>query len=57
MDQSLLPQAQQVAEDTEDKKPYEKPAVIFERPLEALAAACTPTPPGKAGPNCTTAFS
>lgn len=57
MDQSLLPQAQQVAEDTEDKKPYEKPAVIFERPLEALAAACTPTPPGKATLSCTTTFS
>lgn len=57
MDQSLLPQAQQVAEDTKDKKPYEKPAVIFERPLETLAAACTPTPPGKATLSCTTTFS
>ena len=56
MDQSQLAEAQQNAEEVQ-KKPYEKPAVIFERPLEALAAACTPTPPGKATLSCTTTFS
>ncbi|HEY6041466.1 MAG TPA: hypothetical protein VIX58_04985 [Anaerolineae bacterium] len=56
MDQSQLAEAQQNAEEAQ-KKPYEKPAVIFERPLEALAAVCTPTPPGKAPLNCATAFS
>ena len=47
------PEATQVP--TDPKKPYEKPAVVFERPLETLAAACTPVPPGKySGPSgCT----
>jgi hypothetical protein len=57
MDQSQLAEARQNAEEAQEKKPYEKPAVIFERPLEALAAACTPTPPGKATLSCTTTFS
>jgi hypothetical protein len=30
------------------KRPYERPAILFREPLEAVAAACTPTPPGKA---------
>jgi len=32
------------------RKPYEKPRVLYREPLEAVAAACTPTPPGKSGP-------
>ncbi len=61
MDQSRLtnypePRAE---EGTEEKKPYEKPAVVFERPLEALAAVCDPGVGGKAlgQIGCTTAFS
>ena len=30
------------------KRPYVKPAILFREPLEAVAAACTPQPPGKA---------
>ena len=26
---------------------YEKPRIIFREPLEVVAAACTPSPPGK----------
>ena len=37
------------------KKKYNKPGVVYQAPLEALAATCTPTPPGKAsaGAGCT----
>ncbi len=28
--------------------PYVKPRILFREPLEAVAAACTPRPPGKA---------
>jgi len=37
------------------KKKYEKPAVTFSAPLEAMAASCLPDPPGKAsaGAGCT----
>ena len=27
---------------------YEAPRILFREPLEGVAAACTPTPPGKA---------
>jgi len=45
-----------------EKKPYEKPAILYRAPLEALAAACPPggTPSGKNAigqPGCTTTFS
>lgn len=30
------------------RRPYERPAILFREPLEAVAAACTPQPPGKA---------
>ena len=42
------------------KKAYEPPAVIYRAPLEAMAAVCTPAPPGKAFPGvggCTSQFS
>jgi len=29
------------------RKHYEKPRIIFREPLEVVAAACTPAPPGK----------
>lgn len=40
------------------KKPYEKPAILYRAPLEALAAACPP-PNGKSSgqPGCSTTFS
>ncbi len=40
------------------KKKYVKPSVIYQAPLEAMAATCT-TFPGKAGPatGCGLAFS
>jgi len=46
-----------------EKKPYEKPAILYRAPLEALAGACPPaTPPGSGGkrsgqPGCNTIFS
>ena len=30
------------------KKDYSKPEIVYKQPLEAMAAACTPVPPGKA---------
>jgi hypothetical protein len=41
------------------KKPYERPQIIYRAPLEAMAAVCTPTPPGKAigTAGCTVQFS
>lgn len=36
------------AQPSRSKRPYERPAILFREPLEAVAAACTPTPPGKA---------
>ncbi len=29
------------------KKPYEKPQIIYHKPLEAMAILCIPAPPGK----------
>ena len=29
------------------RKDYEKPRITFREPLEVVAAACTPSPPGK----------
>ena len=39
------------------KRTYEKPAIIYEQKLEAVAAACTPFPLGKAPGVCFLAFS
>jgi hypothetical protein len=39
------------------RKPYERPMIIYRQPLEARAAVCTPHPPGKADATCMTAFS
>lgn len=34
-----------------DKKPYERPRILLREPLESVAVACVPSPPGKtAGP-------
>jgi len=37
-----------VEEQPSARRPYERPAILFREPLEAVAAACTPQPPGKA---------
>lgn len=35
------------------KKPYRRPEILYREKLEAMAALCVPTPPGKANPgNC-----
>lgn len=39
------------------KKPYEKPAFLYQAPLEAMANVCFPHPPGKARTLCSTVFS
>ena len=36
------------------KKPYDRPEIILERLLEALASSCLPQPPGKTVLPCTT---
>jgi hypothetical protein len=43
MDKSELTQSV-----TPGKKPYAKPQVVYQQPLEAMASVCTPSPPGKA---------
>ena len=47
------------------KRPYEKPAIIYRSPLEAMALICEPAPagkdavgvPGPTGVDCTVALS
>ncbi len=41
------------------KKVYERPQILYRAPLEAMAAVCTPAPPGKGlgDGNCTVQFS
>lgn len=41
------------------RKAYERPQIIYRAPLEAMAAICSPAPPGKAlgDGNCTVQFS
>jgi hypothetical protein len=34
------------------KRAYTPPGIIYREPLEAAAAACVPTPPGKAEGQC-----
>jgi hypothetical protein len=41
----------------EGKRAYEKPAFLYQAPLEAMAAVCTPRPPGKGPGVCSTLFS
>lgn len=38
-------------EQTSSKKPYEKPQIIHDAPLEAMAVVCDPFAGGK-GPEC-----
>lgn len=33
--------------DAGQSPPYEAPRILFREPLEGVAAACTPSPPGK----------
>ncbi len=48
---------------TVTKKPYEKPAIVYRAPLEALAAVCPPPSQGGTGknsigqPGCNSTFS
>ncbi len=35
-----------------EKKRYEPPRILSREPLEAMAAVCTPAPPGKGGGIC-----
>ena len=43
-----------VAREIAPKKAYEKPQIVYRAPLEAMAAVCTPQPPGKADLSCGT---
>ena len=36
----------------EPKKPYQSPQLVSQHVMEAVAASCVPTPPGKAGGSC-----
>jgi len=38
------------------RKPYEKPAILYREPLEAVASSCT-TSPGKSSPAESCSFS
>jgi len=40
-----------------EQRCYEAPRVLFREPLEGVAAACTPEPPGKAEGVCSQGFS
>jgi hypothetical protein len=33
-----------------DRRPYERPRILFREPLEAMAAVCAPAPPAKGNP-------
>lgn len=48
---------QETKQEQVPSKKYEKPEIIYRAPLEAMAAVCTPTPPGKASPSCGVQFS
>jgi hypothetical protein len=41
-----------VRKNGEPKKPYQSPRLVSQSVMEAVAASCTPTPPGKAGGSC-----
>ena len=43
---------QQVRKNGEPKKPYQSPRLVSQSVMEAVAASCTPTPPGKASGPC-----
>lgn len=40
-----------------ERKPYEKPMIVYRQPLEARASVCSPQPPGKSDATCTSGFS
>ncbi|GEM_PF-1934731 len=40
-----------------DRKPYEKPMIVYRQPLEARASICNPGAGGKSDASCTVAFS
>ncbi|RMG54351.1 MAG: hypothetical protein D6723_05225, partial [Acidobacteria bacterium] len=40
-----------------DRKPYEKPMIVYRQPLEARASICNPGAGGKSDATCTVAFS
>lgn len=42
-----------VRKNGEPKKPYQSPRLVSQQVMEAVAASCVPTPPGKAGGICT----
>lgn len=39
------------------RRRWEKPRILFREPLEAVAAACLPSPPGKSAGVCAIASS
>jgi hypothetical protein len=41
------------------KRPWQRPAVVYREPLEAVAEVCSPSPPAKAIPSgtCTSTIS
>lgn len=39
------------------RRPYEKPAILWREPLEAMASECTSVPGGKSDALCVIAFS
>jgi len=41
-----------VRKNGEPKKPYQSPRLVSRQVMEAVAASCTPTPPGKASGIC-----
>lgn len=41
----------------ERRRPYEKPAILWREPLEAMASECTSVPGGKSDALCVVAFS
>lgn len=41
----------------EERKPYEKPRIIFRQPIEFRAIVCEQSGGGKGQSNCTVAFS
>lgn len=46
------------AQPAQQRKPYEKPEIVYWQPLEAAASVCSSSPgPGKSGPTCSVAFS
>lgn len=36
--------------EVDERRPYEAPRIVYREPLEAVATACTPSPPAKGSP-------